>query len=280
VQPPPTFAAVSKRSSSAHFGGGRLSQLKVSVGPGKPNLKPDVLLVQKLLNNNSSRLQAEPLKLDGVFGPKTAADILAYQALVLGMRRPDGVIDPGERTIRSLMRGGESQGSSAGRAAAVVGLATSRGQHLRPSEVQSFIDFALPAAKKVKREWRVPISLLLAHSGLTTGWGKHVTANAYFGIQGKRQSADMRNFAGFEVVEGKRLRIKSVFRAYNDFADSADDFARFLCETPRYQRAFSDLHDPLRFAETVSSIWSADHPQTASLVTRIIRSYRLDEYDR
>ncbi len=257
-----------------------MSLLKVSVGPGKPNLKPDVLLVQKLLNSSSSRLQAEPLKLDGIFGPKTAADILAYQALVLGMRRPDGVVDPGEKTIRSLMRGGEPLGSSAGRASAVVGLATALGQQLRPPEVQSFIDFALPAAQKAKRDWRVPVSLLLAHAGLTTGWGKHVTGNAYFGIQGKRQSSDLRNFAGFEVVEGKRLRIKSAFRAYNDFADSADDFARFLSETPRYQRAFADLHDPLRFAETVSSIWSAEHPQTASLVTRIIRSYHLDEYDR
>ncbi len=102
-----------------------MSQLKVSVGPGKPNLKADVLLV-KLLNCAGSALQTEPLKLDGIFGPKTAADILAYQALVLGMRRPNGVVDPGERTIRSLMRG-EREGRSVGRAAAVVGLV--RGEH-------------------------------------------------------------------------------------------------------------------------------------------------------
>jgi len=257
-----------------------LSQLKVSVGPGKPNLRADVLLVQKLLNANGSKTQAEPLKLDGEFGPKTAADILAYQALVLGIHRPNGVVDPGERTIRSLMRGALER-QSIGQAAAVVGLVkTGAEKAARPPEVQAFIDFALPTARRVKNFWGVPIALVLAQAGLTTGWGKHVKANAYFGIQGKREKPRAGNFAGFEVVEGKRLRAKPMFRAYVDFADAADDYGRFLSETQRYRSAFGNVNDPVRFAEAIALIWSGDNSQTADLVSRIIRSYRLDEYDR
>lgn len=264
-----------------------MSQLKVSVGPGKPNLKADVLLVQKLLNAAGSALQTEPLKLDGIFGPKTAADILAYQALVLGMRRPNGVVDPGERTIRSLMRG-EREGRSVGRAAAVVGLVRGNTQHntqpntqtSRPVEVQAFIDFALPASRDVKRHWGVPVALLLAQSGLTTGWGRHVKENAYFGIQGKREAPSSGQIASFEVVEGKRIKLKPTFRAYSDYHDSADDYGKLLAQNPRYRRAFIYQDDPIRFAETISLIWSMDDPQNAELLTRIIRSYGLDEYDR
>ena len=256
-----------------------MSQLKVSVGPGKPNLKADVLLVQKLLNASGAGVQNEPLKLDGQFGPKTAADILAYQALVLGIRRPDGVVDPGERTVRSLLRGAQ-QSLSAGRAAAVAGLIRGGENLARPSHVKAFIDFALPAARKVKREWGVPIAMVLAQSGLMTGWGKHVNQNAYFGIQGKKRSTDTSNFTPFEVVEGKRLRVKSAFRAYVDYADAADDYGRFLAETPRYRVAFRDQKDPVKFAETVALIGSASSPQNSQLLTRIIRSYSLDEYDR
>ena len=257
-----------------------MSQLKVSVGPGKPNIKSDVLLLQKLLNANGSGIQKEPLKLDGVFGPKTAADVLAYQALVLGIKRPDGVVDPGERTIRSLVRGSQQPGQSAGRAAAVIGLVKGNPAPARPPEVEAFIEFALPAARKVKRDWGIPVAMVLAQSGLTTGWGKHVKNNAYFGMQGKVQKTDPGNFALFEVVEGKRLRVKPAIRAYRDYADSADDYGRFLSETPRFRRAFRDQDDPIRFAETVSSIGSVNNPQNAEILTRMIKSYALDEFDR
>jgi len=205
---------------------------------------------------------------------------LAYQALVLGIKRPDGVVDPGERTIRSLMCGSQQQGQSAGRAAAVVGLVKGNPLPARPPEVEAFIEFALPTARKVKRDWGVPIAMVLAQSGLTTGWGKHVKDNAYFGMQGKVQRSDAGNFALFEVVEGKRLRVKPAFRAYRDYADSADDYGRFLSETPRFRRAFREQDDPIRFAETISSIGSVNDPQNSEILTRMIRCYALDEYDR
>ncbi|RYG80595.1 MAG: peptidoglycan-binding protein, partial [Alphaproteobacteria bacterium] len=67
------------------------TDLKSAVGPGKPNLREDVELVQSLLNKQKG---APPLKQDGRFGPQTAKAITAYQLKVLDRAKPDGVVDP------------------------------------------------------------------------------------------------------------------------------------------------------------------------------------------
>lgn len=73
-----------------------------SVGAGGRNSKPDVLLVQELLNSvppgdgGPALLLAE----DGIVGPKTQAAINKFQGKVLS--RPDGRIDPKGPTIKAL----------------------------------------------------------------------------------------------------------------------------------------------------------------------------------
>jgi peptidoglycan hydrolase-like protein with peptidoglycan-binding domain len=72
-----------------------------AVGEGAPNNRPDVLLVQQLLN--SRRVAgAAPLKVDGLMGPRTLAAIRDFQSKCIRMVRPDGRVDPGGRTFRAL----------------------------------------------------------------------------------------------------------------------------------------------------------------------------------
>ncbi|QNE32477.1 DUF3380 domain-containing protein [Sphingomonas sp. NBWT7] len=73
-----------------------------AVGPARPNRAPDVRTVQQLLNRAGGHQIR--LKVDGLFGPRTAAAISRYQANVLRFRRPDGVVDPGGPTLRMLGR--------------------------------------------------------------------------------------------------------------------------------------------------------------------------------
>ena len=71
------------------------------VGPGRPNQNDDVLLVQFLLKKcgelYSDFSSFRALSVDGVFGPKTAAAIVAFQTAEK-KRRPtivvDGVVSP------------------------------------------------------------------------------------------------------------------------------------------------------------------------------------------
>jgi len=63
----------------------------------------DVKVVQRLLNANISKLTPlSPLKVDGKMGPNTANAIIEFQKRVVGMRQPDGRVDPGGRTLTAL----------------------------------------------------------------------------------------------------------------------------------------------------------------------------------
>lgn len=73
------------------------------VGPDRPNRAADVRTVQMLLNRAGSS-GATPLRVDGVFGPRTADAITRYQAQSLRVSRPDGVVDPSGPTLSRLGR--------------------------------------------------------------------------------------------------------------------------------------------------------------------------------
>jgi hypothetical protein len=83
-----------------------MKTIVASVGRGGLNRTEDVLLVQELLNSHIQPPQ-RPLVLDGVMSSRTIAAIEAFQRCVLNIHRPDGRIDPGDRTITALARQAE-----------------------------------------------------------------------------------------------------------------------------------------------------------------------------
>ncbi len=87
--------------------------MKSLLGPvgqvnGKGNIRQDVRLVQELLNHKVKRTPgAKKLVVDGLIGSKTIKLIKQYQSTVVKMKKPDGRVDPGGRTIKSLMENSE-----------------------------------------------------------------------------------------------------------------------------------------------------------------------------
>jgi hypothetical protein len=77
-----------------------VNPVRGSVGEGGRNQKTDVLKVQCLLNGvpPASGGPDAKLKLDGLCGPKTKAAIRRFQAKQLGMKWPDGRVDPGGKS--------------------------------------------------------------------------------------------------------------------------------------------------------------------------------------
>jgi len=83
-----------------------MKTIVASVGRGGLNRTEDVLLVQALLNRHSQEPQ-RPLVVDGVMSSRTIAAIEAFQRRVVNIHRPDGRIDPGDRTMAALARQAE-----------------------------------------------------------------------------------------------------------------------------------------------------------------------------
>lgn len=81
--------------------------LSANVGCGGQNRPSDVKLVQILLNLNDdgSLVLPAPVVTDGICGSQTVAAIERFQRQVVGVRQPDGLIDPRGRTLRALHAG-------------------------------------------------------------------------------------------------------------------------------------------------------------------------------
>lgn len=81
-----------------------MPELKGSVGRNGENRREDALLVQKLLNQRSGGALVE----DGLVGDKTIRAIEQFQRQVVGMVSPDGRIDPGGKTWKTLSNAASS----------------------------------------------------------------------------------------------------------------------------------------------------------------------------
>ncbi|MDH5674306.1 MAG: T6SS effector amidase Tae4 family protein [Myxococcales bacterium] len=80
-----------------------MPNISASVGRRGTNLAADVETIQRLLNDHLASIPpTKALDDDGKVGNLTIAAIERFQTRVVGMTRPDGRVDPGGRTLRSL----------------------------------------------------------------------------------------------------------------------------------------------------------------------------------
>lgn len=76
------------------------------VGRNGPNNRDDAKTVQILLNLNlDNQIGMHSLSEDGIVGPTTVAAIEEFQRRVVGMKKPDGRVDPNGLTLRKLREG-------------------------------------------------------------------------------------------------------------------------------------------------------------------------------
>ncbi len=82
-----------------------MPNITAAVGRGRAtNKSPDVKMIQKLLNFHSAELALPRVTPDGVAGEKLFQLIEAFQKKIGKVKKPDGIIDPGKRTMKLLNR--------------------------------------------------------------------------------------------------------------------------------------------------------------------------------
>lgn len=109
----------------------------------------------------------------------------------------------------------------------------------------AFVRALLPQAEAASRRLGVDPKLLLAQAALETGWGRSLpkrvdgsSSNNLFGIKaGDSWRGPSVAQWTLENVDGAVTRQRAQFRAYSSAADSFDDYAALIAESPRYARA-------------------------------------------
>ena len=142
----------------------------------------------------------------------------------------------------------------------------------RDQKKQEFIDLLLPAARKSKKKYAVPISVTLAQAIEETGWGKSVKNNNYFGVKGKGK-----RFTTHEVVKDKRIKIKASFRVYESVEKSILDHGKLLSSNSRYKPAFEHKDNPFEFCDELQKAGYATEPKYTQHLKDIIKGNKLYE---
>jgi len=232
--------------------------ISATVGEAGVNLPADVRLIQSLLNDRSED-PASPLATDGICGPITVACIRHFQARTLGFCRQDGLIAPGDATLRALAP------ATPHRPAAIP-----------PDPLPAPI---IAAAQAAQRACGVPACITLAQWILESARGEHMPpgSNNPFGIKATAQQPHVYARTR-EVIDGKSQYIEARFRKFASVAEAFTAHAQLLAEFPPYRPAMAHATHPDAFARDLDGVYATDPLYGAALIA-IMRGGNLYSYD-
>lgn len=147
------------------------------------------------------------------------------------------------------------------------------GQAPRGGNREAFIEAMMPHALRVSEQTGLDPRLVIAQAAQETGWGKSAPGNNFFGIKSHGKPGG-NNLATNEVINGQTVRVNDSFRAYGGMGESADGYAQFLQENPRYRDMLSAGDLDGQVAALGRSGYATD-PNYASSVGSIARSISL-----
>lgn len=108
----------------------------------------------------------------------------------------------------------------------------------KPGDRESFVKAMMPHAMRVSEKTGLDPRLVIAQAAQETGWGKSAPNNNFFGIKSHGREGGAR-LSTQENMNGQNVTIQDSFRQYGDIGQSADDYAAFLQQNPRYKEMLS-----------------------------------------
>ena len=145
------------------------------------------------------------------------------------------------------------------------------------SEAQrQFMQQLRPHADAAAQRLGVPAEYVLAHAALESGWGRREIQRAdgspsfnLFGVKaGKGWQGDTTQVQTTEYQYGVPVKKREPFRAYSNYAEAFDDYARLIEQ--RYRNAL-DRHDADAFAQGLQQAGYASDPRYGEKLGRLIR---------
>lgn len=145
---------------------------------------------------------------------------------------------------------------------------------------QDFVDMLMPMAEKAAAQLGVEPKALIAQAALETGWGKKMITGTrgepshnLFGIKaGASWQGPAASVSTLEFRDGVMQRERSLFRAYDSFEDSFDDYVQLLSSQPRYQHALADPAISGGFGHRLQQAGYATDPEYGDKIEQVMNS--------
>ena len=146
------------------------------------------------------------------------------------------------------------------------------------NSADDFIALIKPHAEKVAGETGLPAKALIAQAALETGWGQRIvpgrhggSSNNLFNIKAdQRWSGDTSHVNTLEYNGTTAGKQKAAFRSYVNLEQSLHDYASFITQHPRYQRAVA-AEQPEQYAEQLQQAGYATDPHYADKLKTIMQ---------
>ena len=188
-----------------------------------------------------------------------------------------------EVIARQLER--QMAGSAAPAAAAPAGAPAAAIPDQPVSQRQTeFLRTHQDAAQKVEAQSGIPAAFMVAQAAHESGWGRHEIRNAdgsashnLFGIKaGGGWNGPVAEITTTEYVAGEAQKVTAKFRAYSSYAESFQDYARMLKESPRYAGVIAQVSSAAPsaqgYAQGLQRAGYATDPAYADKLTRVINT--------
>ena len=146
-----------------------------------------------------------------------------------------------------------------------------------PAEQADFISDVLPAARQAGQQLGVDPSSIVAQAALETNWGTRVprdasgrSSNNLFGVKaGDQWNGDSVSAGTQEYQNGAAVSTTGQFRAYDNRAQSFQDYVSLLRSNPRYAAALNTGGNAQAFAAALQRGGYATDPGYASKIAAI-----------
>lgn len=150
---------------------------------------------------------------------------------------------------------------------------------------KAFVEGLKDMARRIGERLGVSPKAILAQSALESGWGKHMIrkadgANSFnlFGIKADaRWEGERAVTTTIEYVDGVAVKEQAVFRAYQSYEESFEDYARFLSENSRYAQALRNGSDPEAYVSALQAAGYATDPDYGRKISGILQSRLLGQ---
>jgi flagellar protein FlgJ len=237
----------------------------------------EALFMQELMK---SMRQAQEAMASGMLdnaGSKMGTEMLDTQFATRMTGLPGGLSEVIARQLERQM----GTPSAAVAPAAAAGAPARRDAADKVSSSQAdFLKEHQSAARAAEAQTGIPATFMVAQAAHETGWGKHEIRNTdgtpshnLFGIKaGANWKGPVAEVTTTEVVGGVARKVSAKFRAYASYAESFQDYARLMKDSPRYAPVVASAASAQGFAQGLQRAGYATDPAYADKLTRVINT--------